>query len=65
MPRVRFSRPALVRDRKYATGQEADLDDDAAKDVVKSGVGSIVAAEARTAEDAAHARARKAAKPGG
>jgi hypothetical protein len=60
MPRVKFAQPANVRDRNYAAGQEADLDDDAAKDVVKSKVGVIVAPEVRTAEDKVAAAARKA-----
>lgn len=62
MPRVKFSRTAIVRDRKYTPGTEADLDDDAAKDVVTSGVASILGPEARTAVDPSQAVARKAVR---
>lgn len=65
MPRVKFSGTAIVRDVRYIRGQEAELDDEAAKDVVKSGVGSIVGPEARAAVDAAPGAARKAVKLGG
>lgn len=63
MPRVKFSHPAIVRDRKYTPGQEADLDDAAAKDVMAQGVGSIVgASEVRTAVDPSQAAARKSVR---
>lgn len=65
MPKVRFTGTAYVRDRKYVRGQEDDLDEEAAKDAVKSGVAAIVGPEVRAAVDGAPAAARKAVKLGG
>lgn len=66
MPRVKFTRTAIVRDVRYTPGQEVDLDDIAAKDVVTSQVASIVAGgEVRAAVDASQASARKAVRLGG